>query len=96
METQANKVQQLEGIFHGSEFNRFGLITVVILLIGCLGGISIGMGAINNTFALALVVFPTMATLSLLLSVSPMKWILGSALLCVVINAILITFYAIF
>ena len=96
MESQVNKIDQLEGIFHGSEFNRFGLITVILLIVGCLGGVAVGIGAIENVFTLALVVFPTMTTLSLLLSVSPMKWILKAAILSVAIDIVLITFYALF
>jgi hypothetical protein len=59
-----------------------------------LGGIAVGMGAINNVFSLALVVFPTMATLSLLLAVAPMKWIFYVGILSVLIDLILITAYS--
>ena len=76
-----------------SEYNRFGLIAVLILLIGCLGGITVGMGAIRDTGALILVVLPTMLTLSLLLAVAPMKWIYKAAAISVVIDLFLITYY---
>lgn len=94
MENQINHTHGLNGIFNGAEFNRFGLITIVLLIVGCLGGIAVGMGAINNTFTLAMVVFPTMTTLSLVLSVSPMKWIIGATAICAVIDITFITFYA--
>ena len=64
------------------EFNRFGYIAAIILLIGCLGGIAVGVGAIQNTFSLILVVIPTMITLSLLLAVYPMKYITKASLVC--------------
>lgn len=78
-----------------TEFNRFGLITVVILIIGCMGGIAVGMGAIDYIFTLAAVVFPTMITLSLVLSVSPMKWILTGTAVCVSIDLLIILYFLI-
>jgi hypothetical protein len=76
-----------------SEYNRFGLIPILILLVGCLGGIAVGMGAIKDTWALILVVFPTMLTLSLLLAVSPMKWIYKATSFTLVIDLLLIIYY---
>ena len=76
-----------------SEYNRFGLIAVLILLVGCLGGITVGQGAINDTWALILVVIPTMLTLSLLLAVAPMKWIYIAAAISVGIDLILLLYY---
>jgi hypothetical protein len=84
------------GIYKGTEFNRFGLISLVILVIGCLGGIAVGLGAIESILALSLILIPTMLTLSLLLSVSPMKWIINSASVCVIIDVIMIVFYSIY
>jgi hypothetical protein len=78
------------------EFNRFGYIAAIILLIGCLGGIAVGVGAIQNTFSLILVVIPTMITLSLLLAVSPMKYIMKASLVCITIDVLMIAYYTIF
>jgi len=76
-----------------SEYNRFGLIAVLILLIGCLGGITVGMGAIRDTGALILVVLPTMLTLSLLLAVAPMKWFYKAASISILIDVLLLAYY---
>ena len=78
------------------EFNRFGYIAAIILLIGCLGGIAVGVGAIQNTFSLILVVIPTMITLSILLDVYPMKYIMKASLVCLIIDVSMITYYTIF
>ena len=78
------------------EFNRFGYIAAIILLIGCLGGIAVGVGAIQNTFSLILVVIPTMITLSLLLAVYPMKYIMKASLVCITIDVLMIAYYTIF
>jgi hypothetical protein len=89
-------LESTEGIYRGSEFNRFGFISLIILLIGCLGGIAVGLGAIESVISLMLILIPTMLTLSLLLSVSPMKWIINSASVCVIIDLIMIVFYTIY
>jgi len=78
------------------EFNRFGYTAAIILLIGCLGGIAVGVGAIQNTFSLILVVIPTMITLSLLLAVYPMKYIMKASFVCLIIDISMITYYTIF
>lgn len=76
-----------------SEFNRFGVISMLILVIGCLGGIAVGLGGINHIFSLILIIIPTMTTLSFLLAVAPMKWILTAAVLTVFIDVCMILFY---
>ncbi len=75
------------------EFNRFGFISAIILIVGCLGGLTVGMGAIENTLALTVVLIPTMITLSFLLAVAPMRWIMVSATTSVVLDLILLTYY---
>lgn len=78
-------------VFKGDlEHNRFAIISVVLLIVGCLGGLTVGYGAINHTWQLILIVVPTMATLSLLLSVSNLKYILTMATVSTVINVILL------
>ena len=75
------------------EFNRFGIIAVIILINGCLGGLTMGLGAVLHTATLILVVVPTMLTLSLLLAVAPMRWIVASAILNAAIELCLILIY---
>lgn len=75
----------------GAEFNRYSIISGVLLVVGCLGGLTVGMGAIDNVVQLIFVVVPTMATLSLLLALAPMKQILGIATLTIIIDIIILT-----
>lgn len=74
----------------GAEFNRYSIISGVLLVVGCLGGLTVGMGAIDHTVQLIFVVVPTMATLSLLLALAPMKQILGLAAITVIIDIIIL------
>jgi len=78
-----------------AEFNRFGLISVVILIVGCLGGVTVGMGAIEHLWSLVLVVVPTMTTLSLLLAVAPMRYIFYATTVSIVIDVLLLVYFLI-
>lgn len=80
-------------VLSDSEFNRFGLICVILTVVGCLGGTAVGLGAITSTFALILVTIPTMLTLSLLLAVAPMKWIFTVSGIAVAVDVLLILYY---
>jgi hypothetical protein len=86
---------ETQNLTNDMEFNRFGLISFVLIVVGCLGGLTVGMGAIESTAALVTVVIPTMITLSLLLGVSPMKWIMTSAAIALSVDIILLTYYII-
>lgn len=72
------------------EENRFAIISMVLLFVGCLGGLTVGYGAIHHTWQLIIVVIPTMTTLSLLLAVAPLRLILSMATLTVVINVVIL------
>ena len=77
-----------------TEFNRYGLISVILLIVGCSGGIAVGLGAIGSVITITLVVIPTMTTLSLLLAVAPMKWILRAGIAATAINSFFIIYYS--
>lgn len=94
MEVKAQPQNNFEKLLSDSEFNRFGLIAVILTVVGCLGGIAVGLGAIENTVALTAVIIPTMATLSLLLAVAPMRYILTATGISLFIDIALILFYS--
>jgi hypothetical protein len=84
-----------QNVLRESEFNRFGLISMILLVVGCVGGVAVGLGAIKYVFTLVLVVVPTMVTLSLLLAVAPMKWIWKGAIVSISIDVLLILYFLI-
>ncbi len=78
-------------IFKGElEVNRFGLIAVLLLIVGCLGGVTVGLGAIESTVQLTLVVVPTMTALTLLLAVAPMKYIMTASAIAIAIDLLIL------
>ena len=84
---------KFEKLLSDSEFNRFGLICVILTIVGCLGGIAVGMGALGNTLATSVIIIPTMITLSLLLAVAPMKWIMMAGIVSSTIDILFIIYY---
>ena len=82
-----------EKLLEKAEFNRFGIISVVLLIVGCMGGLAVGLGAVESVFTLTLVVVPTMITLSLLLAVAPMKFIFTAGFVSAIIDTLLILYY---
>jgi len=74
------------------ETNRYGTKAVVILIIGCLGGITVSLGAYDSWIQLSLLIMPIMVTLVLLLTVMPMKWVLNSMVLTIVIDLIVLIY----
>ncbi|PWL31552.1 MAG: hypothetical protein DCO96_04955 [Fluviicola sp. XM-24bin1] len=89
-------LESAEVIFaKNTEFNRFGLICAVILVVGCSGGLAVGLGGVQYVGTLIAAVIPTMITLSLLLAVAPMKYIMASGLTATIINFIMIAYFLI-
>ena len=76
-----------------TEFHRFGLICAVLLVTGCLGGIAVGLGGVNSVISLTILVIPMMTTLSLLLAVAPMKYIMAAGTASVIIDVLFIAYY---
>jgi hypothetical protein len=93
MKTEVQNLTGFERILNVSEENRFGVICIALLVVGCLGGMTVGLGAINNIIALTIVVIPTMTTLSFLLAIAPMRWIYTAAIISVIIDVLLSTYY---
>jgi hypothetical protein len=93
MENVIENKSRWERIMEISEFNRYSVIAVALLIVGCLGGIAVGMGAVKHVFTLILVVVPTMATLSFLLAIAPMKWIYAAGLTSIIIDILLMLYF---
>lgn len=80
-------------IFKGElENNRFGIISVALLIVGCLGGVVMWSGGASSTIQLIVTVIPTMLTLSFLLAVQPLKYIINLAIISICIDVILLAY----
>lgn len=90
MENQIKPQSRIESL----EFNRFGIISIVLLIVGCLGGLTVGFGAVKEVWSLTMIVIPTMITLSLLIAVSPMRYIMTAAVVTVIIDLLMLLYLA--
>lgn len=88
-----SQVEEKKGLYGSAEFNRFGYISTILLIVGCLGGITVGLGAVEQVWSLIVVVIPTMLTLALLLAVAPMKYIINAALVATGVDIIMISYF---
>jgi hypothetical protein len=90
METQKIKQSTWMKLENLANQYRFGVIAISLLIIGCLGGITMNYGAALHTWSLIAVVIPTMTTLSLLLAVAPMRWILNAFIVTLIVDLLVI------
>lgn len=77
------------------EFNRYGIIGMLFIVVGCLSGIAVGLGAMNSVAQLIMLVIPAMTVLSLILAVGPMKYIVRASVVSGAVS-VLIMVYNIF
>lgn len=90
METQKIKQSTWTKLEKLANQYRFGVIAISLLIIGCLGGITMNYGAALHIWSLIAVVIPTMTTLSLLLAVAPMRWILNAFIVTLLVDLLVI------
>jgi len=88
-----NKESFWDRIFSGElEHNRFGIISVVLIIAGCMGGFVMGSGGVLNDFQLIITVCLTMTNLTLVLAVQPLKYILNIAVVTIILDSVFICY----
>jgi hypothetical protein len=78
--------------WQNAERYRFAIAPMLLIIIGCLGGIAAGFGAQSDIIKLAMVSFPTIVTLALTLAVSPMRVIFYASIIAIVLDIVVFTF----
>lgn len=74
------------------EFSRFGIISILVVVLGCVGGVAASFGAGDSILKLAMIAFPTIITLALILAVAPMKLITYMSILAIVLDILVFIF----
>lgn len=74
------------------EFNRFGIISMLVVILGCTGGIAAAFGAQDNALKIALIAFPTIISLALVLAVAPMRAIMYLSTVAIILDLIILIF----
>ncbi len=89
-EEEKTGIAFLDKIFFSPTTNRYGIISVLLIAVGCLGGVGVGTGGLDYTAELIVLVATTMMSLALILAVAPMKQIIFSSLLALVTSSVCI------
>jgi hypothetical protein len=79
-------------VWEALEFNRFAIVAMLILLVGCLGGLAAAFGAGGSVIKLSVVAFPTVITLALILAVSPMRMVMYASAIAVILDLLVLIF----
>ncbi len=78
--TKSN-TNQVSAFWDKLEFSRYGIISMQLAILGCLGGLTAAFGAHGEIIKLAFVAFPTIISLALTLAVAPMRLIIWSSVI---------------
>src|SRR5690606_8943553 len=70
----SNTVSNQNDIFSKYESQRYGIMSMLLLIVGCSAGIAVGVGALTQVFSLAVLAITTMAALSMMLAIAPLKY----------------------
>ncbi|MFT5777878.1 MAG: hypothetical protein ACI837_000826 [Crocinitomicaceae bacterium] len=95
MTSEDQRIATLPAWEQEAEFNRFFIISIALIIVACMGGLAVGFGGIAAVWSLILILIPTMTTLSLLLAVAPMRYIIFSAASSIIIDISLLIYFAI-
>ncbi len=94
MTTEKNEeltgIKFIDNIFFDPNINRYGIISMLLLVVGILAGIAVGSGAMHSTLELIFISITTMAALSMILAVAPMKYIVYSSMAAVAVDIIIL------
>ncbi len=80
----------LDKIFFEANLNRYGISALMLIAVGCMGGVVVGTGGLEKVFQLAIVAVTTMFSLSMMLAIAPMKWVILSGVVAILVDIIFI------
>lgn len=79
---------QETGFFKYAEDNRFGIISMLLIFVGCVGAFTLSMGGLHSDIILIGLIITTMTCLSLTLAVQPMRYVIYSAAAALAVNVL--------
>lgn len=94
--TDLTGIKFIDNIFFDHDMNRYGIISMLLLVVGILAGIAVGTGAMHSTIQLIFLAMTTMAALSMILAVAPMKIIVYTSFAAVTVDIVIILINMIF
>lgn len=92
-ETPLTGIKWIDSLLENYEFNRYGISAIVLLFIGIMAGVAVYMGAMTSAFEIALLIVPTMAVLVMVLAVQPMRLLLYTFFVTMIIDIAVIAYH---
>lgn len=86
-------IKWLDNIMGDYEFNRYGIYAIALLLVGCLSGVAVGLGAMTSPIQIVLLTIPTMTALVMIISVAPMRLLLWTCLIACAVDVMMIIYH---
>ena len=74
------------------EFSRFGIISMLVVVLGCVGGMAASFGAKDDVVKLGMMAFPTIISLALILAVAKMRIIVYVSIIAIILDLIVLIF----
>ena len=90
--THTSTSTTMSPFWESMEFNRYGIIAMLVVIIGCVGGFAAGFGAKDDAIKIGMLAFPTAVSLALILAVAPMRTIIFTTAIAVVLDIIILIF----
>lgn len=81
-----------EDFWNQAEFNRFGIMPLLLVIIGCVGGAAASFGGHGDAIRLSIAAFPTVIALSAMLAMAPMRTIVTTSVIAIIIDLLLLAF----
>ncbi|UKN02289.1 hypothetical protein K6119_01990 [Paracrocinitomix mangrovi] len=89
---QFSGIKWLDNLVGEYNFNRYGIYAIALLLVGCLGGVAVGLGSMTSSIEILILVIPTMVSLTMILAVAPMRLLLWTVLFTCLLDIIMIVY----
>ena len=89
---KVNTTKSISVFWEKIEFSRYGIISMMVVFLGCIGGLAASFGAGNDVLQLGLIVFPTIISLALILAVVPMRVIVYVSTIAIILDLLVLVF----
>lgn len=87
--SKALKVNASSDFWKFAEYNRFGIICVLLIVVACMGGLAAATAIQRSTLQLILVAIPVMTVESSILAVMSMRFICIASAISLLISSII-------
>lgn len=90
VESNVSQKNWLQKFDEAAEFNRYAIMSIGFLIVGCLGGVTAGFFGFDAIWKLAVVVAFSMFSVTMMLALAPMKLITRSIVLAVIVDLLIV------